>query len=78
MYMYVVHTCTCNLQYIHLRIRVCLNCHSVISSQNKYILAASNDFAARIWTVGDQRPRVSSSVAIVTYYYEPVVIFSTH
>ncbi|XP_045449306.1 autophagy-related protein 16-1-like [Melitaea cinxia] len=34
-----------------------------------YIVGASNDFASRVWTVGDQRLRVSGDISITRFLY---------
>lgn len=48
------------------------NFKGILCSQGSYLLAASNDFASRIWTVDDNRLRVSlvrqSSAQVVSLF----------
>lgn len=38
-------------------------------STGAYIVGASNDFASRVWTVGDQRLRVSTYLVTIKYIF---------
>jgi len=43
-------------------------CATVLCTQEKYVLAASNDYAARLWSVSEQKARVSTTV-VYCYTY---------
>ena len=76
----VLASCLFNLTTMYIDIHFSLqnNCVRVIYClQGKHVLAASNDYAARIWGVHDQKIRVSlcavmSSAAWCTMYYHVV------
>lgn len=57
------------------------NFKAILCSQGSYLLAASNDFASRIWTVDDNRLRVSlvrqSSAQVVSVLYSQFCLMGT-
>ena len=62
MFMYSVHVHA--LYYVHASV-------AIIYHQGKHVLAASNDYAARIWGVHDQKIRVSlPTILIISSLYK--------
>ena len=43
-------------------------CATALCTQEKYVLAASNDYAARLWSVSEQKARVSTTAVYCNTY----------